>query len=34
LGKYTTLNTNCCGVVAVSIDDEGLVKDILKSLEC
>jgi hypothetical protein len=33
LGKYTTLNVNG-GVVAVAIDDEGLVKDILKSLEC
>ena len=34
LGKYTTLNANGCGVVMVSIDDEGLVKDILESLEC
>jgi hypothetical protein len=33
LGKYTTLNVNG-GVVAVAIDDEGLVKDILESLEC
>ena len=31
LGKYTTLNTNG-GVVAVAIDDEGLVEDILDSL--
>ena len=31
LGKYTTLNMNG-GVVAVAIDDEGLVEDILDSL--
>ena len=31
LGKYTTLNMNG-GVVAVSIDDEGLVEDILDDL--
>ena len=31
LGKYTTLNTNG-GVVAVAIDDEGLVEDILDGL--
>ena len=31
LGKYTTLNMNG-GVVAVAIDDEGLIKDILDSL--
>lgn len=31
LGKYTTLNMNG-GVVAVAIDDEGLVSDILDDL--
>lgn len=31
LGKYTTLNMNG-GVVAVAIDDDGLIKDILDSL--
>jgi tetratricopeptide (TPR) repeat protein len=31
LGKYTTLNMNG-GVVAVAIDDEGLVEDILEDL--
>jgi hypothetical protein len=31
LGKYTTLNMNG-GVVAVSIDEEGLVSDILDDL--
>lgn len=31
LGKYTTLNMNG-GVVAVAIDDEGLVNDILGDL--
>ena len=31
LGKYTTLNMNG-GVVAVAIDDEGLVEDILDDL--
>ena len=31
LGKYTTLNMNG-GVVAVAIDDEGLIKDILDGL--
>lgn len=31
LGKYTTLNFNG-GVVAVAIDDEGLVEDILEEL--
>jgi len=31
LGKYTTLNVNG-GVVAVAIDDEGLVEDILDDL--
>lgn len=31
LGKYTTLNTNG-GVVAVAIDDDGLVEDILDGL--